>query len=447
MKKKPIEKITSPIANFMQNEKSGGIVLLVSVVLALFMANFVPLSGYYFEFLETKIGLYFNGQSYLEYDILHWINDGLMAIFFFVVGLELKREFIGGELSNPRKALLPIGAALGGMIVPAVIYLAFNPLGEAHAGWGIPMATDIAFALAVLYALGRKVPFALKVFLTALAVVDDLGAVLVIAFFYTSEISVMSLLLGFGAAFLMFVANKAGVRNIIFYAILGIGGVWLAFLLSGVHATIAAVLAAFMIPADVKIKEDVLLERIRKHLNRFKSIDPNDVPVLSEEQLFLLEETKEDLNRAMPPLQRLEHRLHPFSTFVVLPIFALANAGVSLALDVDTLFSTNIMLGVMFGLLFGKVIGISGAALLLIKTKIATRPEGLTNKNLFGVSLVAAIGFTMSLFVTSLAFSNPEYEAQAKIGIFSASIIAAVSGFLVLNRSSKTKVQRTDDTD
>jgi NhaA family Na+:H+ antiporter len=428
----------------MQNENSGGIVLIISVVLALFIANFAPLSGYYFEFLETEIGLYFNGQSYLEYDILHWINDGLMAIFFFVVGLELKREFIGGELSNPRKALLPVGAALGGMIVPAVIYLIFNPSGQAHAGWGIPMATDSAFALAVLYALGSKVPFALKVFLTALAVVDDLGAVLVIAFFYTSEISVMSLLLGFSAAFVMFIANKAGVRNIIFYAILGIGGVWLAFLLSGVHATIAAVLAAFMIPADVKIREDVLLERIRKHLNRFKRLDTTNVSVLTEEQVFLLEETKEDLNRAMPPLQRLEHRLHPFSTFIVLPIFALANAGVSLALDVDTLFSTDIMLGVMFGLLLGKVIGISGTTLLLIKTGIAPKPEGLTTKNLFGISLVAAIGFTMSLFVTSLAFDNPDYAAQAKIGIFSASIIAAVSGFLVLN--SKTNISHTDNT-
>ncbi len=245
-KKNPIEKIIDPISRFIVNEKSGGIVLGISVLLALFFANFAPLSKYYFEILEMKIGLQFNGQSYLEHDILHWINDGLMAIFFFVVGLELKKELIGGELSSPRKALLPVGAALGGMVVPALIYIAFNPSGEVHQGWGIPMATDIAFSLAVLYALGKRVPLSLKVFLTAVAVVDDLGAVIVIAFFYTSEISVMNLLLGLGAAFLMFIGNKAGIRNILFYAILGIGGVWLAFLLSGVHATIAAVLAAFL---------------------------------------------------------------------------------------------------------------------------------------------------------------------------------------------------------
>ncbi len=232
-KRNPIEKLSYPVWKFMANEKSGGIVLAVSVLTALFIANFAPLSAHYFEFLETKIGLYFNGNSYLEYDVLHWINDGLMAIFFFVVGLELKREFIGGELSDLRKALLPIVAAMGGMLVPAFIYLTFNSSGEAHAGWGIPMATDIAFALAVLYSLGKRVPFALKVFLTAVAVVDDLGAVIVIAFFYTSEISVVSLLWGLGFALLMLAGNKMGIRSLLFYAILGIGGVWLAFLMSG----------------------------------------------------------------------------------------------------------------------------------------------------------------------------------------------------------------------
>ncbi len=445
-----IDKINYPIWQFMRNEKSGGIVLGISVLLALFIANFAPLSAHYFELLETKIGLYFNGKSYLEYDILHWINDGLMAIFFFVVGLELKREFVAGELSDFRKALLPIAAAVGGMVVPALIYLFLNPSGEAHAGWGIPMATDIAFALAVLYMLGEKVPFALKVFLTALAVVDDLGAVLVIAFFYTSEISVMSLLLGLGCAFLMFVGNKVGIRNIIFYALLGIGGVWLAFLLSGVHATIAAVLAAFMIPADVKIKEDVFFKRITKHLRRFKNIDSNGENMLTDQQVFVLETVKEDVNRTMPPLQRLERRLHPFSTFVVLPVFALANAGVSLALDLDILFNTNILVGVVFGLLFGKVIGISGVTFLMIKTKIAPKPIGMTVKNMLGIGLLASIGFTMSLFVTSLAFSNPEYVTQAKIGIFAASIIAAIAGFLVLSTNKKMsqgneKTQRIRD--
>lgn len=440
-KRNPIEKLSYPVWKFMANEKSGGIVLAVSVLIALFIANFAPLSAHYFEFLETKIGLYFNGNSYLEYDVLHWINDGLMAIFFFVVGLELKREFIGGELSDLRKALLPIVAAMGGMLVPAFIYLTFNSSGEAHAGWGIPMATDIAFALAVLYSLGKRVPFALKVFLTAVAVVDDLGAVIVIAFFYTSEISVVSLLWGLGFALLMLAGNKMGIRSLLFYAILGIGGVWLAFLMSGVHATIAAVLAAFMIPADVRVKEDVFLKKIRKHLNHFRKIDPDDsIPTLTGQQLYILEKTRKDLLDAMPPLQRLENRLHPLSTFVVLPVFALANAGVSLLdLNMDTLFSTNIALGVVFGLLFGKVIGISGATILMIKTKIAPKPAGMTARNLLGLGLVAGIGFTMSLFVTSLAFNNPAYMAQAKIGIFAASIVAAVAGYLVLNTNNHSE--------
>ena len=431
--KKPIEKIIHPISQFIMNEKSGGIILLISVLLALFFANFPYFSKHYFEILEMKIGLQFNGKSYLEHSILHWINDGLMAIFFFVVGLELKREFVGGEFSEPRKAFLPIGAALGGMILPALIYIAFNPSGEARQGWGIPVATDIAFALAILYTLGKKIPLSLKTFLTAVAVVDDLGAVIIIALFYTYEISTVNLLLGLGATFLMFIGNRAGIRNILFYAILGIGGVWLTFLLSGVHPTIAAVFAAFMIPANVRINEDVLQKRIKKHLDRFESIDPNDKPILTESQLLVLERTKEDLDLATPPLQRLEHLLYPFSTFIVLPVFALANAGVSLALDINALFTTNIVFGVIFGLLLGKVIGISGAALLLIKIKIAPRPEGMSTRNLLGLSTLAAIGFTMSLFIASLAFADPEYLIQAKIGIFAASILAAVVGFLVLS--------------
>ena len=440
MHKEPIERISYPISRFIMNEKSGGIILGISVLLALFIANFPPLAKYYFEILEMKIGLQFNGQSYLEHDILHWINDGLMAIFFFVVGLELKREFIGGELSSFRRALLPIGAALGGMIVPALIFISLNPSGEARQGWGIPMATDIAFALAVLYALGKKVPFSLKIFLTAVAVVDDLGAVIVIAFFYTSDISIINLLLGLSAALLMFIGNKAGICNILFYAILGIGGVWLSFLLSGVHATIAAVLAAFMIPANVKINENLLLKRINKHMNCFKAIAPNDKPTLAPPQLLVLQKVKEDLNKAMPPLQRLECQLHPFSTFIILPVFALANAGVSLTLNIDTIFSTNIVFGVMFGLLLGKVTGISGATLLLVKTKIVPKPEGMNARNLLGISMLAAIGFTMSLFITSLAFTHPEYMMQAKIGIFTASILAAIFGFIIFstNKNSST---------
>lgn len=436
-KKFPIDKVIQPIQRFMSQAQTGGIVLGINVILALILAN-SPWADQYFEILKYKLGVYFNGETYFDISILHWINDGLMAIFFFVIGLELKREFVGGELSNPRKAMLPIFAALGGMIVPATVYLLLNPTGEVHSGWGIPMATDIAFALGVLYLLGNKIPFSLKVFLTALAIVDDLGAVMVIAFFYTSDISFISLLVGLLFVGLMFVANRIGVRNILFYAILGIGGVWLAFLMSGVHATIAAVLAAFMIPADVRIKESTFLKKIRKHLNQFEAIDPNDeTPTLTGDQVEILSETSKDINDAVPPLQRLEHTMHPYVTYLVLPIFALANAGVSLAIDFEELFSTNVALGVALGLLVGKIVGIVGFTLLFIKLKIAPWPEGMNVRNLFGISLLAAIGFTMSLFITSLAFTHEEYMTQAKIGIFTASIIGGVLGYWVLSKGAK----------
>lgn len=439
-KKYPIDNVTQPIQKFIQQEKSGGIVLGISVIVALLLAN-SPWSEEYFNFFSHKFGFVFDGKTFLEYNLHHWINDGLMAIFFFVVGLELKKEIVGGELSNPRKALLPIVAAIGGMIVPALIYLSLNPAGEVHRGWGIPMATDIAFALGILYLLGSKVPLSLKIFLTALAIVDDLGAVLVIAFFYTSEISVLSLLIGIGFVFVMYLGNKMGIRNILFYAIIGIIGVWTAFLLSGVHATIAAVLAAFTIPADVRIKEDSYIEKITNKLKKFKAVDPdNKIPVLTNEQLHILEEINTDTKQAMTPLQHLEHVMHPFVTFLIIPIFALANSGVSVSINPEELFSTNVALGTALGLLVGKVIGVVGFTLLLIKLKVAPFPNGMNIKNLFGLGLLASIGFTMSLFVTSLAFTQDVHITQAKIGIFTASIIGGILGYWVLNRQAKKKV-------
>src|SRR5690606_14888700 len=231
-KKYPIEKIIFPLQRFIQQVKAGGIVLGISVIIALILAN-CPLAEAYHHILEHKSGFLWRGSTYCEYSVHRWINDGLMAVFLFIVGLELKREIVGGELSTPRKALLPIGAAIGGMIVPAGIYLLFNQSGEVQSGWGIPMATDIAFALGILYLLGDRIPLSLKVFLTALAIVDDLGAVLVIAIFYTSDISLTYLLSGTAVLLVMYAGNKLGVRSILFYAILGIGGVWTTFLLSG----------------------------------------------------------------------------------------------------------------------------------------------------------------------------------------------------------------------
>lgn len=438
---RPIDKIILPVQRFIQQEKSGGLVLGISVVLALLLAN-SPWQKQYFEFFEQKLGFLFNNKPYLELSLHHWVNDGLMAIFFFVVGLELKREIVAGELSNPRKAFLPIIAAIGGMLFPATIYLILNPIGEAHNGWGIPMATDIAFALSILYLLGKKIPLSLKVFLTAIAIVDDLGAVLVIAFFYTSSISYANLGIGLFFLLLMYIGNRIGIRNIIFYAILGIIGVWTLFLLSGVHATIAAVLAAFMIPANVRINETIFVARIKKHLTQFKNTDPNNLPTLTNEQILILERLSMDYKKAMTPLQRLEHALHPFVTFIVIPIFALANAGISI-IDIsrDQLFGSNVTLGVASGLLVGKLIGVVGFTWLAVRLKLAPLPEGMNLKNLFGIGFLTSIGFTMSLFIAQLAFIHEEYQTQAKIGIFIASTLGGILGYIILNQESRKRLE------
>lgn len=433
-----INRIAQPVQKFIQHEKAGGIVLGISVILALTIAN-TPWSASYHHVLEYRLGFLFQGKTYLEYDVHHWINDGLMAIFFFVVGLELKREMTTGALSQPRNALLPIAAAVGGMLVPAIIYSSLNPAGEAAKGWGIPMATDIAFALGVLSLLGKKIPLALKVFLTALAIVDDLGAVLVIALFYTTDISITHLLLGLLFLLIMYMGNKAGIRSIVFYAILGIGGAWLCFLLSGVHATVAAVLAAFTIPVDVKLSRDNYIRKMQHYLEQLKKdANAHQTATLTSEQLHLMDAAKKDTDHAIPPLQKLEHAMQPYVSFLIIPIFALANAGVSvLDIDPEQIFGNNIAWGVAGGLLIGKVIGVVGFTLLLVKLKIADLPNGMHTGNLLGMGFLAAIGFTMSLFITSLAFNHEAFQTQAKLGIFAASITGGVLGYMILKRSGK----------
>jgi len=432
LKATPAEKwIINPLNNFISKSTTGGIILFLAAVVAVFLAN-SPWKGWYHHIWEHKIGLTINDELYLNYTIHHWVNDGLMAIFFFVVGLELKREIIGGELSQPKKAMLPIVAAIGGMVFPALIYTLFNFGTDSAHGWGIPMATDIAFALGVLYLLGDRIPATLKIFLTALAIVDDLGAVLVIAFFYTASINFIALGIGLGVLLFLFVCSRFGIRNILFYAIIGIAGVWLPFLLSGVHATIAAVLVAFVIPAGSRIDENLFISKIKTRLNQFKELDPTDSPVLSEDQLHVLQDMRKLSKDAMSPLHRLEHGLHPFVSFIIMPVFALANAGVTFSSGIIESAASNVTLGVVFGLLAGKVIGVYGVSALLIKMKLASLPDGLTSKSLFGVGFLASIGFTMSLFVTNLAFHNPEYELQAKLGIFAASLIGGILGYVLL---------------
>ena len=426
-----------PIKLFMGREKSGGIVLILSVTLAMILAN-SNLAESYSHFFEQEVGFIVNGEPYLNYSLHHWINDGLMAMFFFVVGLELKREFIGGELADIRNTILPIGAAIGGMIVPALIFLSLNIGTPQTMGWGIPMATDIAFALGVVYLLGDKVPVSAKVFLTTLAIVDDLGAVLVIAFFYTSELSIASLLFGLGFLAVMFIGNRLGIKSLFFYAALGIGGVWVTFLLSGIHATIAAVLAAFMIPADAKINESVYLKRMKKLTRRFEKEEPNEVRTLEEGQVDVLTHIQHDTTIAIPLLQQLEHKMSPIVTFLIMPIFAIANAGISFTdLSLSDIFSTHVALGVTLGLLLGKPIGIIGATFLMVKMRWATLPSAITRRTLLGLGMLASIGFTMSMFISTLAFTDELLMTQAKLGIFLASILGGIGGYVLLNKKSK----------
>ncbi|MCC5945717.1 MAG: Na+/H+ antiporter NhaA [Bernardetiaceae bacterium] len=431
----PIDRIRNPIKQFMNSSSSSGVVLFVSALLSLIIAN-TAAAGFVDSIWQINFKIGFEGFK-VSKPLIYWINDGLMSMFFFVVGLELKREILEGELSRPRNALLPIVAGLGGMLAPAIIYWSINMGTDAAAGWGIPMATDIAFALGVLYLLGDRVPLSLKIFLTALAIIDDLGAVMVIAFFYTSDISLTNV--GIGMLFLtaMILANRMGVRNVIVYGVLGIGGLWLAFLLSGVHATIAAVLAAFTIPASVRISKDTYSKQMEGLLQKFKDCAPTSSSMITPEMQEVLDDIKITTDSAIPPLQKLEHAMHPMVAFVVMPIFALANAGVSFSGFTFGALSNPIPAGIIMGLLLGKTIGIVAFVFITNKIGIVKLPTGMTYLHLLGVALLAAIGFTMSLFITSLAFNNPDYITEAKIGILLASFVAGILGYFILKFSLK----------
>lgn len=430
----PIDRILIlPVMRFINNSTTSGILLFATAVIALFLAN-SPFQDAYHHFWEHKFSIGYD-EYIVSKSLHHWINDGLMSIFFFVIGLELKREIMAGELSRPKDAVLPIFAGLGGMVVPALFYLFVNGSGNESDGWGIPMATDIAFALGILYMLGDKVPVSLKIFLTALAIADDLGAVLVIAFFYTSDISTMSLIVGGIFLTVLILGNVLGVRNIVFYGVIGIGGLWLAFLLSGVHATIAGVIAALTIPANVKIQDKQFVKKMKALTNDFEKSTPNNVSLLTHDQLNIVEKIRYYSKAALTPLQRLEHSMHPLVAFVVMPIFALANAGITFSGSFADNLVSNVSLGVILGLVFGKFVGIVLVSKILIKLKFATLPDGLRWRHIYGVALLAGVGFTMSLFVTDLAFVNPDFIIQAKIGIFVASIICGIGGFLVLRKA------------
>jgi len=430
----PIDRLLKPIHGFAKEQIAGAILLAIAALIAVIWAN-SPWRDAYAEILHTHlvIGV---GDFAIDKSLHHWINDGLMGIFFFVVGLEIKREILAGELSSARKAALPVAAAIGGMLVPAALYAAVSGGGSAARGWGIPMATDIAFALGVVFLLGSRVPLGLRVLLTALAIVDDIGAIVVIAVFYTDSISLWSLLAGGLGVLVSIAANRAGVRNAVAYFVIGTL-VWLAFLKSGVHATLAAVLMAMTIPARTCINGEALLARMQELMDglRAKGL-PEGNQLLTTDQHDTLQSMEHVLEHANAPLQKLEHALVPISTFVVMPVFALANAGVSLSGDVLEAFRDPVCYGVILGLVAGKQIGVLSFAWLAVKVGIADLPKGVSWRQVHAVGVLAGIGFTMSLFVATLAFPGEAMVEVAKVGILSASLIAGIGGSLLLWRAS-----------
>ena len=422
----PIEVITSPFVRFASMEAAGGIVLLSTTVLALVWAN-SPWEHIYHEVFERPFSIGF-GKFILTENWHEWINDGLMSLFFFLVGLEIKREILVGELSTLRRAVYPFVAALGGMAAPALIYLAITHGRGTSQGWAIPISTDIAFTLGALTFLGKRVPLSLKVFVTALAIVDDILAVIVIAVFYTSEINFVSLLLGLVCISFAFIANILGVRKPAVYAVTGILA-WCCVLSSGVHATIAGILLAFTIPARTSLNKSEFLRQSRSLLNELEETEPN-----SPEEHSIIHTLERKVELVESPLHRIEHALQPWSGFLIMPLFALANAGVNVLNFGASALHHPVCLGVILGLVIGKPVGISLFSYAAVKTHLVARPPQVSWRQIFGAGCLCGIGFTMSLFVAGLAFEFGDLLEVSKIGILAASLLSAILGCLILAR-------------
>ncbi len=437
MQKSPIDKIIAPVSRFIHLEYTSGIVLLLSVIVAIIWANSAYADSYH-HLWELPLSIGFD--KYVFNQPLHiWINDGLMAIFFFVIGLELKREFMDGELSTAKKASLPMMAALGGMIVPAILYFTINQGTEAEHGWGIPMATDIAFALALLSIAGKHIPPSIKIFLSALAVADDLGAVLVIAFFYTADLNFLPLAVAGVFLALMLAGNYLGIRSTIYYLLMGLV-VWMGFLLSGVHATIAGVLTAFTIPAATKIDELMYAHKLKNLVSDFEKEIPSNSTLTTPQQHQTIQQIKELSLAAETPLQKIEYALHPWVAFAIMPLFALANSGMTIGADFFSAILNPVSIGVVTGLIVGKFIGILLFTWIMVKLKISQLPEQSTWSHIIGVALLGGVGFTMSLFISNLAFTEVSMIEQAKYGILLASVTAGILGSIALKRTAKSKV-------
>ena len=428
---KTFKRAMTPFEEFVHNEASSGLLLMACTIVAMCIAN-SGLFSLYDDILHTKVTIG-GGAFAISLTLHHWINDGLMALFFFTVGLEIKREILVGELADRRQAILPIAGAIGGMVVPALIYVVINGGTDAIDGWGVPMATDIAFAMGVLALLGKRIPRALIGFLLALAIVDDLGAVLVIAAFYTEQISVPALLFAAGAFLMLILTNKAGMRHpgpYFFWGVL----LWLGMLKSGVHATLAGVITALTVPANSYCQALPFVERMRELNTKFEELQEDKKNIMENgAQQTVLQSMENFVHKMESPLQRLEHSLHIWVAFLIIPVFALANA--CIPIDLATLGQTlmhPVTFGIVAGLIGGKLLGIFLFSWLVIKIGWTQLPQGVTMPQIASVSLLAGIGFTMSIFIAGLAFTDAQYLLNAKIGILTASFFAGVAGYIAL---------------
>ena len=420
--------ILSPFQKFVKIESFSGILLLFATIIALVWAN-SPFSDSYIELWQYKFG--FSIPSFeLNKPLILWINDGFMAVFFFLIGLEIKREFLIGELNSAKKIAFPLVGALGGMLIPVAFYIVLNNNPETFRGWGIPMATDIAFSLAILKVLGNRVPLSLKVFLTAFAIVDDLGAVVVIALFYSGTIKMSLLLIAFLLLAVLYILSYKGFYSKFLMIVLGII-IWTLFLKSGIHPTLAGILLAFSVPIQQKINTTEFVENLEEITENIKKASILKKPILSREQIQEIDDLEAWTHKYQSPLQHLEHNLHDWVAYFIIPIFALANAGVIIdsSISLETALVTNIIIC----LVLGKSIGISTIVLFAKKIKLIKVPEDISNWHIVGVSFLAGIGFTMAIFIDSLAFAgNPYYIDSAKIGILIGSVISAIVGYAIL---------------
>lgn len=433
-----INKVLTPFQKFAKIESFSGILLFAATICALVWAN-SPFSDSYQELWQFKIG--FTSDSFeLSKPLILWINDGLMAVFFFLIGLEIKRELMIGELNSLKKMAFPLFGAIGGMLIPVLFFIVLNNNSDTFNGWGIPMATDIAFSLAILKLLGNRVPLSLKIFLTAFAIVDDIGAVLVIAIFYSSNINIELITYAFVILAFLYYLSYKGYYSRFLILLSGIV-VWLLFLKSGVHPTLAGILLAFSVPVRQKINTPEFIENLFKITNKIKSSKVSKKPVLCNDQIEQIDNLEDWIGKYQSPLQHLEHKLHSWVAYFIIPVFALANAGVVLSSNIE--LNQALMRNIIISLVIGNSLGISAIILGANRLKLIEIPSEISKLQIIGVSFLAGIGFTMAIFIGSLAFENAlEFVDSAKIGILIGSLISAITGYILLRIGGKqTKPQ------